>query len=146
LLFSPRILYEFFIPEYRRLLGLYKERGVLIHFHSCGHITPLLDTFMSLGIDILNPVQASANDLDEVRRTTQGRMALSGGVSSALIVSGPKEAIRKEVARRIGQLGQQGGYFCSPDQGMPWLPEHELALDQAVQEFGHYPLEQTVEA
>jgi hypothetical protein len=28
---------------------------VLINFHSCGHIMPLLDTFMALGVDILNP-------------------------------------------------------------------------------------------
>jgi uroporphyrinogen decarboxylase len=141
LLFSPKILNEFFIPEYRRLFSLYKSHGVLINFHSCGHISPLLNTFMDLGIDILNPVQASANDLDQIRRATLGRMALSGGVSSALIVSGPKEAIRREVAKRIWQLGQQGGYFCAPDQGMPWLPENEHALDLAVEEFGRYPLE-----
>ena len=140
LLFSPRLLQEFFLPEYRRLFALYQEHQVLIQFHSCGHITPLLPTFIELGIAILNPIQASANDLDEVRRLTQGRMALSGGVSSGLIVSGPREAIRQEVARRIRQLGRQGGYFCGPDQGMPWPAEHYAALEEAVREYGRYPL------
>lgn len=140
LLLSPRAIHEFLIPQYCRLFDLYKENHVLINFHSCGRVLPLLPTFMDLGIDILNPVQASANDLDEFRRLTQGRMALQGAVSSALIVSGPAEAIRQEAARRIWQLGQAGGYFCDADQGMPWLPEHESALDSAIREFGNYPL------
>ncbi|HOX08182.1 MAG TPA: uroporphyrinogen decarboxylase family protein [Planctomycetota bacterium] len=140
LLLSPEILQEFLVPEYRRLFELYRRHGVLINFHSCGHITPILEMFMDLGVNILNPVQATANDLDEVRRATQGRMALQGGVSSAVIVAGPPEEIRREAVRRMWQLGREGGYFCSPDQGMPWPEEHIQALHEAVSEHGAYPL------
>lgn len=140
LLLSPRIIREFLVPEYQRLFALYKQHGVLVNFHSCGHVTPLLGTFMELGVDILNPVQATANDLEELRRTTQGRMALQGGVSSATIVSGPVDAIRAEVAQRLWQLGRAGGYFCGPDQGMPWPETHIQALYAAVDELGAYPL------
>ena len=140
LLLSPEIVHEFFVPEYRRLFDLYKQNGVLINFHSCGHITPLLELFIELGIDVLNPVQSSANDLAEVRRITQGRMALQGGVSSGLLVSGPAEAIRQEVRRCLWVLGREGGYFCGPDQGMPWPKEHIDAYTQALEEFGAYPL------
>ncbi|MFC1716672.1 uroporphyrinogen decarboxylase family protein [Candidatus Poribacteria bacterium] len=141
LLLPPKITQGILVPEYRRLFSLYKQHGVLINFHSCGHVTPLLDTFMELGIDILNPVQATANDLDKMRRVTQGRTALQGGVSSATIVSGPIEAIREEVKLRLWQLGSDGGYFCGPDQGMPWPEEHIRALYGAVEDFGHYPLQ-----
>ena len=140
LLLSPRLIHEFLVPEYRRLCNLYREQGVLINFHSCGHITPLLETFIALGINILNPIQASANDLDEVRRITQGRMALQGGVRSATVVSGPQEAIRMETIERMYQLGRQGGYFCFPDQCMPWPEEHYQALEETVEELGRYPL------
>jgi len=140
LLLSPRLNQEFLVPEYRRLCDLYREHGVLINFHSCGHITPLLETFIALGVNILNPIQASANDLDEVRLITQGRMALQGGVSSATVVSGPLEAIRLEVRERMWQLGRQGGYFCRPDQSMPWPEEHHHALEETVAEWGVYPL------
>jgi uroporphyrinogen decarboxylase len=129
------------LPEYRRLFDFYNERGILINFHSCGHIAPILEMFMDLGVDILNPAQASANDLDEVRRRTQGRMALQGGVRSSTIVAGPTEAIHDEVARRLWQLGREGGYFCGPDQGMPWPAEHIQALHDAVDELGCYPLD-----
>jgi len=140
LLLSPRLIREFLVPEYRRLFDLYRQSGVLIKFHSCGHITPLLETFMDLGVDILDPIQASANDLDLLRRVTQGRMALHGGVRSSMLVSGPVEAIRQVARERMRQLGRAGGYFCAPDQGMPWPEEHFRALEQAVEEYGIYPL------
>jgi len=141
LLLSPAIIHEFLVPEYRRLFDFYSERGVLVNFHSCGHITPILEMFIDLGVDVLNPVQATANDLDEVRRLTQGRVALQGGVRSATIVDGPVKAIRDEVARRLWQLGREGGYFCGPDQGMPWPAEHIQALHDAVDVLGRYPLD-----
>ena len=141
LLLSPDTIVEFLVPEYRRLFDMYKDHDVLVNFHSCGHIEPLLDIFMDLGVNILNPVQASANNLEAVRKVTQGRMALQGGISSTLIVSGPIEDIRKEVRRRILQLGRHGGYFCGPDQGMPWPKAHIQALQEAVAEFGTYPLQ-----
>ncbi len=40
LLLSPQIIEEFLVPEYARLFAFYKERGVLVNFHSCGHILP----------------------------------------------------------------------------------------------------------
>jgi len=141
LLFSPEILREFFVPEYRRLFAFYKQRGVIIRFHSCGHIEPVLDVFMELGVDILNPVQATANDLDGIRRATQGRMALQGGVSSRTVMEGPVEAIRREARERMWQLGRQGGYFCGPDQGLPYPKEHVRALDETRERYGEYPLE-----
>jgi uroporphyrinogen decarboxylase len=139
-LLSPRIVAEFLVPEYRRLFDLYRARGVLIGFHSCGSVAAVLDTFMELGVNVLNPAQATANDLDQLRVRTQGRMALQGGVSSATIMAGPVERIAAEVKERLWQLGREGGYFCSPDQGMPYPAAHLEAFRQAVADYGRYPL------
>jgi len=140
LLFSREILEEFFVPEYRRLFGLYKTRGVIINHHTCGHIEPILDVFMDLGVDVLNPIQATANDLAAVRKATQRRMALQGGVSTGLVMDGPAERIRAETRRCMWLLGREGGYFCGPDQGMPFPEAHIAALRQTVEEYGTYPL------
>jgi len=140
LLLSPELIHEFLLPEYRRLFQLYRRHKVLISFHSCGHVIPVLDMFMELGVDLLNPVQATANDLEKVRQMTQGRLTLEGGVDADVITQGVKEAIRRQVAERIWQLGQNGGYFCSPDHGVPWPESHYQAFEQAVEEFGRYPL------
>ena len=128
------------MPEYRRLFELYRKRGVIIAFHSCGNIESVLETFMELGVDVLNPVQASANDLDQVRTVTQGRMALQGAVSTHTIMIGPVERIVAETRRRMWQLGREGGYFCAPDQGLPFPESHVQALRETVERYGRYPL------
>lgn len=139
LILSPSIIQDFLMPEYRRIFDFYKRHGVLVDFHSCGHIEPVLDLFMELGVDILNPLQASANDLSAVRIKTQGRMALMGGISTQTLMEGPTDKIRKEVCQAIGELGARGGYFCAPDQWMPWPDAHYRAYREVLEEYGVYP-------
>jgi uroporphyrinogen decarboxylase len=139
-LLGPRIVNDFLYPEYQRLFQLYRQNNVLIDFHSCGKIDSILDMFLELGVDILNPVQATANHLDALRLKTQGRMTLQGAVSSATIMEGPIQRIEKEIRQRMKQLGSEGGYICTPDQGMPYPPEHIKAFYAAVERFGKYPL------
>ena len=40
--------------EYERLFSLYRQRGVLIWFHSCGYIAPFVELFLRLGVDVLD--------------------------------------------------------------------------------------------
>ena len=115
LILSPGIINDFLVPQYSRLFGFYKEHNVLIGFHSCGHIEPVLDVFMGLGVDVLNPIQATANNLVAVRQRTQGKMALAGAISTKTIMEGPACKIRDEVRNAIYTLGCSGGYFCRPD-------------------------------
>jgi uroporphyrinogen decarboxylase len=140
-LLNPQVVEQFLVPEYERLFSLYRRKGVLIRFHSCGRIDWMLETFMRLGVDILNPVQATANDLQRVRAITQGRMTLDGGVSSAAVMDGPAQCIDREVSERVRLLGQQGGYFCRPDQSLPFPQEHVAALERAIERYGCYPLQ-----
>lgn len=140
-LLSPPMVREFLLPEYKRLCQLYKQHGVLIRFHSCGNIEAFLELFMELGVDVLNPVQATANNLEKVRVCTQGRMALHGGISSRLLMEGPVEQIELETRRMIWKMGREGGYICAPDQDMPYPPGNRCAFDATVDQYGTYPLE-----
>ncbi len=135
-LLSPELVQSLLVPEYRRLTALYRSHGVIISFHSCGYIEHLLDTFIDLGVNVLNPVQASANNLPAVRQRTQGRLVLQGALSSQYMVEGPPERIDAEVRRLIDLLGRNGGYFCCPDQGMPWPEAHWQAYLDALDRHG----------
>lgn len=132
LLLGTALFDAFLLPEYKRLFDFYRDHGVLIHFHSCGHVQPLLGRLMDLGVNILNPVQASANDLPALRAVTQGRVTLHGGVNSDVVLTGTEEEVAACTRQRLMQLGAQGGYFCAPDQYLPY-PEHNLqALRRTV--------------
>jgi uroporphyrinogen decarboxylase len=139
-LINPAYVAQYMAPEYKRLMSVYTEHNILMEFHSCGSIAAFLDLFIDLKLDVINPVQATANDLEAIRRATMGKLALHGAVSSGLVFKGPPEKIKEAVRNTIHQLGQNGGYFCSPDQGMPYPKAHLDAFQEAVSEYGQYPL------
>lgn len=140
LLIGKDLLYAFLVPEYKRLFELYKKHGVIVNFHSCGHIEPILDMFIELGVDILNPVQATANNLINVRKITENKITLQGGISTDVIMKGPVSKIELDVKETIRLLGKNGRYFCAPDQGMPFPKENINAFYEAVEKHGKYPL------
>lgn len=140
LMISPKLFQEFFIPEYRRIFDPLIKEGKIIDFHSCGCIQDIVEDLVGLGVTILNPVQARANDLALIKRKCAGRMALMGAVDSHLLMLGPIEKIRSEVKRVIGILAPGAGYIVGPDQTMPFPKENIEALWVVAEEFGKYPL------
>lgn len=141
LLFSKEMIREFLVPEYHRLIAFYKKHGVIVEFHSCGCIQDMTDLFIELGVDVLNPIQATANDLARIRRETEGKLCLRGGISTELIASGSKEQIEQDVKEKIQLLGKNGGYFCSPDQKIPWTDQSYAWFSEALKKYGTYPLQ-----
>lgn len=138
LLLGRQIIEEFLVPEYRRLMDFYKDKNVIIDFHSCGHVEEILDIFIDLGIDILNPIQASANNAETIIKKTQGKIALQGGISSNILLNGSKEDIQNEVKTKISIFGKDGGYICGPDQSMPYTKESIAIMNEAIDRWGRY--------
>ena len=141
LLIGKEKLYEFFVPEYKRLFDFYKQHGVLISFHSCGHVEPIIDMFMELGVNVLNPVQVTANDIVKIRAATEGKMAINGAVSTAILMNGSVSDVEAAVKNTMKVMGKNGGYFCSPDQYMPFPKENIDAFYETVNKYGKYPLD-----
>ena len=145
LLISPAHFREFFKPEYARMFAPLKRAGMLVNFHSCGCVQAIIPDLIEVGVDILNPVQARANDLAQVKRLTHGRMALLGGIDTQqVLMRGTPEEVEREVRRVLGILAPGGGFIIAPDQGMPFPPENIAALWAAAEKWGRYPLPECV--
>ena len=84
---------------------------------SCSSM-PLLDMFMEAGVDVLlgiDPAQDRMLDLPLMKRKTQGRMALWGGVCGYLTVEcGTPDEIREEVRQAVDVLAPGGGFILAP--------------------------------
>ncbi len=94
---------------------------------------------VELGVDILNPVQARANDLASVKAAAQGRMALWGGIDTQhVLMRATPAVVEAEVERVMAILAPGGGYICGPDQGMPFPEENIQALWRAAERCGRY--------
>ena len=141
LMVSPEIFRAFFLPQYRRCFAHTLAAGKVVRFHSCGCVQDIVPDLASIGVTLLNPVQARANDLARVKAdAVAGAMALQGGIDSHLLTIGTPEEVRRETLRVLGILGPGGGYVLGPDQGMPWPEENYRAMIEVVQAYGRYPL------
>ena len=64
LLISTRLFREFLAPYLKRMIDLCHSAGVKFMLHSCGAIRDLIDDFIALGVDILDPIQVAARGME----------------------------------------------------------------------------------
>lgn len=96
------------------------------------------------GVDVLNPVQVSARDMDTraLKREFGRDMTFwGGGVDTQRVLpTGSPAEVRKEVRRRIEDVAPGGGFVFAAvhnvQRDVP--PENFMAMGEALQEFGAY--------
>ena len=138
LMMNPESWRELIKPRLKRIIDTYKQGGCYIYFHSCGRIMDILEDLIELGVDILNPLQAGANDLGEIRRRTAGKTVLHGGIDCDMIMRASPAEIRRKSAGIIELLGRNGEYIADADQALPFPMENINAVEEAVRAFGTY--------
>jgi uroporphyrinogen decarboxylase len=117
---------------------------VHIFYHSCGAVKPLIPMLIEEGVDILNPVQVSAADMDtKVLKREFGKDLTfwGGGVDTQHILpNGTVRQVRDEVRRRIEDLAKGGGFVFTPvhnvQSDVP--PQNYMAMWEAFREYGVY--------
>jgi uroporphyrinogen decarboxylase len=147
LLFSPEIYRKIYKPRHRRLTDLvHKKTDARIYFHSCGSIYAILPEIIESGMEIINPLQVSAKDMDSAKIKKEFGKDLSfwgGGANpqSVMTLGGPAE-VKAEVKRRIGDLAPGGGLvLASVHNIQPNVPpQNVVAFFEAAAEYGRYPI------
>jgi uroporphyrinogen decarboxylase len=117
LLVGPKMFASFIAPRLRRLVEMAHSHGVKVMFHSCGSIVPLIERLIELGIDILDPIQVSATNMDPqmIKLQFGSRLCLHGAVDTQrLLPHGSPEDVGKTVGRMIRLLGKGGGFILAP--------------------------------
>ena len=143
MMMSPILWRELIKPELARVIEVYKGAGKWVKFHSCGHITEIVGDLIEIGVDIINPCQARANDLVEWGERFAGRLVIEGGVDTQFtMMLGTPDQVRQETLLRMEQLGRdpRGGLLLWADQNMPFSDENREALLNVIVEHGIYPL------
>lgn len=147
LMISPQMYRDILKPVHADFISFIKSRTrAKIFFHSCGDIEPLIADFIEIGVDILNPIQTSSgsmSDLPALKKRFGKNMVFCGGIDSHRILPfGSVEEVRQEVRRVMQILGPGGGCMIGPVHTVmnDVPPENILAMVDAVEEFGHYPL------
>jgi len=144
---SPEMYRRMLKPFHAELIAAAKRRTkAKVFFHSDGNIRPLIRDLIEVGVDILNPVQVSARDMWDTARLKREfgrRLSFCGAIDTQWVLPrGTAEDVRREVRRRLRDLGRGGGYILAavhciqPD--VP--PANVLAMCDEAVAAGCYPL------
>jgi uroporphyrinogen decarboxylase len=143
-LIAPDLFAEMIAPHYKRLCDwIHTNTKWKTFLHSCGSIHDYIGPWIEAGIDIINPVQISAANMEPERlmREFGGRVVFWGGgceTQHVLPLSSPAE-IREHVRENVRAFGGgQGGFVFSQVHNIqPNVPvENVIAMLDAAWEYG----------
>ena len=141
---SPQMFRERIKPLMKKMIGRIKGRTkAKIALHTCGSVFAYLDDFVDIGIDVLNPLQANARDMEapRIKEKAGKKLALWGGIDTHQVLpGGTPDDVREEVKKKIAILGRGGGYMLSADHNIltDVPPQNLIAMFEAAVEYGKY--------
>ena len=139
---SPEIFSEIFEPQYKKLWDYVHDNSKCkVFLHSCGSIFRLIPNLIEAGLDILNPVQTTANEMDALRlKKEYGRdITFWGGGCNTRDVLPAKspEKVKEDVRKRIDIFGKGGGFVFAQIHNIlsDVPPENIIAMFEAVNDY-----------
>jgi uroporphyrinogen decarboxylase len=114
LIMGPRLWTEFIQPRLARMYRVAGDAGKYQFLHSCGDIHTLIDELINMGVDLINPFQPEALDVEVLLKRFRGKVTFHGGLSTQrTLPSGTAEEVKTETKKLLG-LGGAGSYIFAP--------------------------------
>lgn len=111
---------------------------LIVFYHSCGYITPMIPHLIDAGIDVLNPIQPECMDFGEIHARYGDRLSFHGTIGTQTTMPfGTPDDVRREVFKNLEIAGDKGGLFVAPTHLLePEVPvENVLAYLKACEDF-----------
>ena len=138
LLFSPVIIKELFYPAYKRLREFLTNHQLDFLLHSCGNIRDIIPMYIEIGIDVLNPLQATEMDIVDIKKQYGNKLSFCGNINSRIMHK--RKAIVDEMTYKIPAAMDGGGYIFASDHSIPSEVGFEdyMFILQKARELGTY--------
>ncbi|UCE40018.1 MAG: uroporphyrinogen-III decarboxylase-like protein [Candidatus Aminicenantes bacterium] len=117
LMISPAHIREFLLPKMKQVIDFVHSQGAFVFHHNDGSIRRILPDMITAGIDILNPIQWRAENMDrkKLKADFGNDVVFHGAVDNQQTLPfGSVEEIQQEVLENISILGTGGGYILAP--------------------------------
>ncbi len=140
LLFSPETWRQIFKPIYRRLGQFLHENNIFFLLHCCGNCELLFPDLIECGVQVIQPLQASAGLDVRKLKSVYGKDLTFWGNIDVTQMSGTPEQCEKELREKISLAKKGGGYIYHSDHSVP----PEVTFDryrwimELVQKYGSY--------
>ncbi|NPV49324.1 MAG: hypothetical protein HPY69_20455 [Armatimonadetes bacterium] len=144
LVMSPADYRRWYRPRHEAIVQHLRSlrSDVVIAFHCCGHVTPLVGDLIEIGVDVLEAVQAETMDLAQLKREFGRDIAFWGGIGAqSVLARTTPEQVTAGVRETLRVMAPGGGYMAAPCHTLTdevcW--EAVLAFHDALVTYGTYP-------
>ncbi len=143
MMMSPEMWRRYFKPRMQKIISAYKAKNpnIIVAYHSCGFIEPIIEDYIEIGLDVLNPIQPLAMDPAVIKEKYGDKLSFWGAICvQQTLPNGSEEYIRGEVALRMKTIGKGGGYLMGPAHTVQadTSLDNIFAFYKAVLELGGY--------
>lgn len=117
LMFGEDMWLNIYYENYKKIINLARSYGLTVMFHSCGSISPLIHHFIDLGVDILDPVQTTAGNMEPQSLKDQfgEDIVFHGAIDTQNVLPNKRsEEVKEHAHKTIEILGKNGGYIFAP--------------------------------
>lgn len=142
---SPEMYRKLVKPRHRRLFSSIRQKisdSTYLFLHSDGSIYDIIPDLIEIGVDILNPVQVNATNMDsrKLKKEFGNEIVFwGGGVDTQGVLSfGTPDEVRDEVKKRIEDFAPGGGFVLSTIHNIqPEVPPANImAMWETLQSYG----------
>ncbi|MFH1614552.1 MAG: uroporphyrinogen decarboxylase family protein [Planctomycetota bacterium] len=137
LLFSEEMFSEFFLGSIRQLTAMARSYGLRVMMHSCGAISRIIPMLIEAGVELLDPVQVTAEGMAavELKKQFGDKIVFHGAIDTQHILPmGTPKEVHDHAEATIEILSSGGGYIFAPCNVIqPDTPvENVVAMYQAA--------------
>jgi uroporphyrinogen decarboxylase len=129
---SPDMYRKFVKPRQKRIFDfIHSKTDAKVFYHSCGAVFDVIGDFIDIGVDILNPIQRSAANMDIAKMKKEFGKDLcfwGGGIDIQQVLPfASLDEIEEDVKRTIEIMAPGGGYV--------FFPSHNIQADVTPDRF-----------
>jgi uroporphyrinogen decarboxylase len=128
---SPEMFRDLIKPYYaERIACTRRFTGAFYFHHTCGSVHALLPDLIDAGVDILNPIQPGARDMepDRLKRDFGDRLVFWGGIDTQNVLPRGTTAEVERTVRSVLDAMGGAGYILAPAHNLqPDVPPENIA-------------------
>jgi hypothetical protein len=139
---SPAYWRRYFRPWVAGMAEAAHAAGLPVIYHGCGNVKAIFTDYIEMGIDAYNPLEVKAGmDVVDLRRQYGHRIGFCGNSNIQVWESGDREAVRREVLRKLNSAKGGGFIFQSDHSVSSAVSGHTYDyIVKLVREYGNYPI------
>lgn len=140
--FSPNYWRKYFKPWVAQMIAYAHAHGLPVIYHGCGNVKSIFQDYIDIKLDGYNPLEVKAGmDVVDLRRQYGHSISFCGNSDVQVWETGDREAIRREVLRKLN-AARGGGYVFLSDHSVSSGVSGQTYdyIVKLVREYGNYPL------